>query len=176
MSQVERPDEPPRSDLLKREPLGVSVFPLVERVVGDRGTPDLDAGAPRGLILPARHADQAAAAAVAQGAGLDEAGLTRAGRAEAVHRGDQVLFLARLGSVDMWMIIWLLPSSASLGLAGLPLPTSLLDQLVQLPQRVRLEPVGALALAQFPGLPRRAFQQRRAAGGGSTLLERTARK
>src|SRR5450756_1247195 len=65
----------------------------------------------------------------------------------------------------MWMIIWLLPSGASLGLAGLPLPTSLLDQLVQLPQRVRLEPVGALALAQFPGLPRRAFQQRRAAGG-----------
>src|SRR5665648_1081593 len=104
MSQVERPDEPPRSDLLKREPLGVSVFPLVERVVGDRGTHDLDAGAPRGLILPARHADQAAAAAVAQGAGLDEAGLTRAGRAEAVHRGDQVLFLARLGSVDMWTV------------------------------------------------------------------------
>src|SRR5674476_1072480 len=67
--------------------------------------------------------------------------------------------------IDMWMIIWLLPSGASLGLAGLPLPTSLLDQLVQLPQRVRLEPVGALALAQFPGLPRRAFQQRRAAGG-----------
>src|SRR5665648_856483 len=89
-----------------------------------------------------RHADQAAAAAVAQGAGLDEAGLTRAGRAEAVHRGDQVLFLARLGSVDMWMIIWLLPSGASLGLAGLPLPTSLLDQLVQLPQRVRLDAAG----------------------------------
>src|SRR5450759_2461006 len=106
MSQVERPDEPPRSDLLKREPLGVGVFPLVERVVGDRGTHGLDAGEPRGIILPARHDDQAAAAAVAQGAGLDEAGLTRA---EAVHRGDQVLFLARLGSVDMWMIIWLLP-------------------------------------------------------------------
>src|SRR5665648_861073 len=108
------------------------------------------------------HADQAAAAAVAQGAGLDEAGLTRAGRAEAVHRGDQVLFLARLGSVDMWMIIWLLPSGASLGLAGLPLPTSLLDQLVRLPPRAPLETVGAPDLAHFPSLPRRASQQRRA--------------
>src|SRR5665647_2577393 len=110
MSQVERPDEPPRSDLLKREPLGVSVFPLVERVVGDRGTHDLDACAPRRRSLPARHADQAGAAA-AQGGGVDEAGLPRAGRAEAVHRADQVLFLAPLGRVDMWMIIWLPPSA-----------------------------------------------------------------
>src|SRR5665647_3338447 len=90
----------PRSDLLEEEALARVLFPFVERVVGDRGAHGLDAGAPRGLILPERHADEAAAAGVAQGASFDEARLPRAGRAIAVHRGDQVLLHVRLGGVD----------------------------------------------------------------------------
>src|SRR5665647_3411287 len=100
MSQVERPDEPPRSDLLKREPLGVSVFPLVERVVGDRGTHDLDAGAGQPGFIEARTLRDSRSGRLVGMARWEDEASWRAGRAEAVHRGDQVLFLARLGSVD----------------------------------------------------------------------------
>src|SRR5450759_5843473 len=72
--------------------------------------------------------------------------------------------------IDMWISMLLLLSGASPGLAGLPLPTRLLDQFVELTQRVRFEPVGAIALAQVLGLLGGAFQQRRAAGSRPSVV------
>ena len=61
---------------------------------------DFTSVTPRGFIVPAHRADEAAAAGVAQCARLDETWLPGAGRAEAVHRVDEVLLLARPGRVD----------------------------------------------------------------------------